>query len=134
MINNTENGFSIIELLIAISILVIGLIGTATMLSTNIGSNRFSQMITVEATIAGSVNEELLAKAGNDPLFAATVANVAYDLDQSSGATTLTVQGRTYSATYSITTANPVAGVARVVTTVTSGNRSITITSFKSTI
>lgn len=134
MARKNENGFSLIELLIAISILAVGLLGTATMLTTNMGSNSFSQTITVEASVASSVMEEIMAKNASDPIFSASVAGAVYDLDPASAATTITVQGRVYSATYSVTQNTPVTGVARIDSTVTSGARALTLTSLKSTI
>ncbi|MDP2689230.1 MAG: prepilin-type N-terminal cleavage/methylation domain-containing protein [Deltaproteobacteria bacterium] len=134
MHSGAEKGFSLVELLVAISILAIGLLGTATMLSTNIGSDRFAHMITVEASIATSVMEEFMARDEGDALFTSSVTGASYDLDPDTASTTRTVQGRTYSATYSIATSTPVTGVVRLSATVTSGTRSITLTSYKSVI
>lgn len=129
-----ESGFSVLELLIAISILAVGLLGTASILSTGIGADRFAHTVTVENSLCSSIVEEFLARQSNDAIFDADVVDIAYDLDPASAATTLTVQGRTYSATYTIDEANPVAGVATVQVTVTSGGRAVTMTTLKSTI
>lgn len=129
-----EKGFTLLELLIAITVLSIGLLGVASMFSTGIGSNRFSYMVTVETSVANSVMEEILAKDGGDVIFAAAVANAVYDLDTGSAATTRTVQGRAYSATYSITLNNPVVNVSRIDVSVTSGGRATAITSYKNRI
>ena len=129
---DTEKGFTLLELLIAISILSIGLLGVASMFSTGIGSNRFSYTVTVETSMANSVMEEMLAKDGGDVIFAANAVNAVYDLDTAAAATTRTVQGRTYSAVYSITVDSPVANVSRVDVSVTSGGRTKTLTSYKS--
>lgn len=129
-----ESGFSLVELLIAISIIAVGLLGTATMLSTNMGSNRFSQIVTVEASLVSSEIEDLMSRPGSDAVFASNVVGAVYDLDPATAASTVSVQGRTYSATYSITRNTPVTGVARIDSTVTSSGRSITMTSYKSII
>lgn len=129
-----EKGFTLLELLIAITILSIGLLGVASMFSTGIGSNRFSYMLTVETSVANSVMEEMLAKDGGDVIFATAAANAVYDLDTGSAATTRTVQGRTYSATYSITVNNPVTNVSKIDVTVTSGGRTTSLTSYKNRI
>jgi type IV pilus assembly protein PilV len=129
-----EKGFTLLELLIAITILAVGMLATASMLSSGMGSDSFAYTVTVERSIAASVIEEIMAKDGGDPMFAANVANAVYDLDTGSPATTRTVQGRTYAATYSVTTAAPVIGVSRVDVTVASGLRSVTLTTYKSTI
>lgn len=129
-----EKGFSLLELLVAITILTIGLLATATMLSSGIETDRFSYTVTVETAVATGVMEELLAKEGGDVLFDSDVAGATYDLDPGSAATTINVQGKDYSATYTIDANNPVGGVARIDVTVTSTGRSVTITSFKSTV
>ncbi|MEK7774033.1 MAG: prepilin-type N-terminal cleavage/methylation domain-containing protein, partial [Deltaproteobacteria bacterium] len=70
-IRDTDKGFTLLELLIAISILSVGLLGVASMFSTGIGSNRFSYTVTVETSMANSVMEEMLAKHGGDVIFPA---------------------------------------------------------------
>lgn len=133
-ISDREKGFTLLELLIAVTVLSIGLLGVASMFSTGIGSNRFSYIVTVETSVANAVMEEMLAKDGGDVIFAAAAANAVYDLDTASAAATRTVQGRTYSATYSITVDNPVANVSRIDVSVTSGGRTTTLTSYKNRI
>ncbi len=134
MFSEAKKGYSLIELLVAISILAIGLLGTATMLSTSIGSGRFAHIVTVEASVATSLMEEFMAKNASDTLFTANVTGAVYDLDPDTASTTRTVQGRVYSATYSITTNTPVVGVVIINATVTNGTRSITLTSYKSVV
>ncbi len=130
----SEKGFTLVELLVAISILAIGMLGTATILSSGIGSDQFSYTVTIERSIAASVLEEIMAKDGSDPMFATNVANAVYDLDTGSAATTRTVQGKTYSATYTVNVATPVIGVSRIDVTVASGIRSVTLTALKGTV
>ncbi len=134
MVSGSDKGFSLLELLVAIFILSVGLLATATVLVTGIDSNRLAQMVTVESGLAYSVLDELMARDESDPIFDTTQSNVTYDLDTDSGATTRTVQGVTYSATYSITANTPVVGVARIDVTVTGGGRTVTLTSFKRSI
>lgn len=129
-----EEGFSLLELLIAMSILAFGLLGTATMLSMGMGSDRFAHRVTVESSLASSVAEELLGRAPSDSIFSSSVSGAVYDLDTGSIATTRTVQGRTYSATYSITPSSPVLGTSRVEVTVSSGARSTTLSFLKGTL
>lgn len=129
-----EDGFTLLELLIAMFILSFGLLGTATMLSMGIGTDRLSQMISVEGTLGSSVLEEIISRDSNDAVFNATVAGATYDLDPDTTATTKKVSGRQYSATYSITVGSPVAGVSRVDVTVTSGARSVSFTAYKGTV
>ena len=127
-----EDGFSLLELVVAVSILAIGLVAAATTLSTGIGTNRLAQRVTVETNLAYSVLDEFLAKNSGDVLFDTDTANpVAYDLDTGSLLAVRVVNGVTYSATYSIDADNPVPGVAKVSVTVTGGTRSITLSTIK---
>ncbi|MBI5453603.1 MAG: prepilin-type N-terminal cleavage/methylation domain-containing protein [Deltaproteobacteria bacterium] len=129
-----EDGFTLLELLIAMFILSFGLLGTATMLSTGIGTDRLAQMITVEGALGSSVVEEITSRDSNDAVFNSSVTGAAYDLDPDTSATTKKVSGRTYSATYSVSVNNPVAGVSRVDVTVSSGARTVSFTAFKGTV
>ncbi len=130
-----EEGFSLLELIIAISMLAIGLVAAASTLSTGIGSNRMAQRVTVETNLAYSVLDEFLAKDNNDGLFDSdSTGTPAYDLDTGNGATTRVVNGVTYSAVYSITVDSPVPGVALVSVTVTGGGRTVTLSTLKRSI
>jgi len=130
----SESGFSLVELLIAMFILAVGLLATATMLTTGIKSNRFSYRLTVETSIANSVLEEILSKDSSDLLFDTTISNGVYDLDIGSGGSTRTVQAISYSATYSITPNNPVLGSTTVSVTVTGNGRTSTLSTIKRSI
>jgi type IV pilus assembly protein PilV len=129
-----QKGFTLLELLIAMTILTIGLLGLASMMSSGIGSDRFAHMVAVEGSIGSLVMEELTSRDGDDSVFASTVAGATYDLDPASAATTRLVNGRTYAATYSVTPNTPVTGVATVSVSITSGARTVTLNAFKSTI
>jgi len=131
----TDNsGFTLVELLIAIFILAVGLLGTASMMASGIGGNRLSSRLTVESGIAHSVMDEFMARDEGDTVFDAAVTGVVYDLDSSSGAATRVVQGVTYSATYTIATNNPVTGMVRLDISITGGGRTLSMTSFKRSI
>lgn len=129
-----EDGFTLLELLVAMSILSIGLLGLATMLSTGIGTDRFAHMVAVEGSVGSSVMEELTSRDGSDPMFASNVTSATYDLDPDTAATSRLVNGRTYSATYTVTVNSPVAGISRIDINVVSGGRTTSFTSFKSTV
>lgn len=129
-----QKGFTLLELLVAMTILTIGLLGLASMMTSGIGSDRFAHTVAVEGSIGSLVMEELTSRDGDDAIFDATVTNVTYDLDPGSAATTRVVNGRTYSATYSVTPNTPVTGVAAVSVSVTSGGRTVTLNAFKSII
>ncbi|GMR04795.1 MAG: hypothetical protein BMS9Abin23_0703 [Thermodesulfobacteriota bacterium] len=128
---NLDKGYTLIELVIAIAILAVGLISTATLVSTGIGSNRFAYRLTVESSLAYSVLDEFLAKDTSDTLFDTNATNAVYDLDTGSTATTRTVQGVTYSAIYSIVTNTPITGAVTISVTVTGGGRTATLSTVK---
>ncbi len=129
-----NSGFTLVELLIAIFILAVGLLGTASMMASGIGGNRLSNRVTVESGIVHSVMDEFMARDASDTVFNTAVTDVVYDLDSSGGATTRVVQGITYSATYSITTSDPVTGMVRLDISVGGGGRTLNMTSFKRSI
>jgi len=129
-----QKGFTLLELLVAMSILTVGLLGLATMMSSGIGSDRFAHVVAVEGSVGSLVVEEITSRNGDDAIFAAAIADATYDLDPASAATTRVVNGRTYSATYSVTPNSPVTGVAAVSVTITGGGRTVTLNALKSTI
>jgi type IV pilus assembly protein PilV len=133
-LKNGQKGFTLLELLVAMSILTVGLLGLASMMTSGIGSDRFAHVIAVEGSVGSLVMEEITSRDGDDPIFGSTVAGVTYDLDPASAATTRVVNNRTYTATYSVTPNNPVTGVATVSVSITSDGRTITLNAFKSTI
>lgn len=116
------------------SILSIGLLGLATMLSSGIGTDRFAHMVAVEGSVGSLVVEEITSRGGSDPIFASAVAGAIYDLDPATATTARVVNGRNYSATYNVSPDTPVAGISRVDVFVTGGARTVTMTAFKSTI
>ncbi|MBI1910931.1 MAG: prepilin-type N-terminal cleavage/methylation domain-containing protein [Deltaproteobacteria bacterium] len=134
MPKGNEKGFTLLELLIAMSILSVSILGLATMLSSGIGTDRFAHMIAVEGSVGSSVVEEIVARDPSDPIFSSNITGAAYDLDPDTASTVRTVQGRTYSATYSISVNNPVSGVSKIDVTVINGTRTVSFTAFKSTV
>lgn len=130
-----DAGFTLIEVLIALSIFSIGLLSIAGMQGTAIRANSRANTLSVATSIAQGVMEEILARDSDASLFASDVANVTWDLAPGVSATTLSLDGAgTYSATYTIDADNPVSDVTRVDVSVTGGNRTVTLTGFKRTI
>ncbi len=130
-----ESGFSLLELLVALFVLSIGLLGTASLTTTAIFSSRIAQNITVETNMARSALDEIFSRPQDDAIFLAAVTTIAYDLDTSTADWTRSVQGEVYSANYSITPNNPIMGLTQIsVTVISSNNRSATLTTFKDTI
>lgn len=66
--NNSQSGFTLIEVLVAIGVLTIGILGAASMQISSLGGNSFAMRITSAATWAGDTQERLMALPYNDPL------------------------------------------------------------------
>jgi hypothetical protein len=80
--------------------------------------------------------EEILAKEATDPMLDSAVIDAVWDLDTTSAATSVILDGAgTYSATYTTTINDPVTNLTRIVVVVNGPNgRSATLTSFKRSI
>lgn len=69
---NSQSGFSIIEMLVAIVILAVGLLGLAQLQITAIKANAQSDSIAVANALAQKAVEDIAAMSAEDPIFAAT--------------------------------------------------------------
>jgi prepilin-type N-terminal cleavage/methylation domain-containing protein len=79
---NTQKGFTLLELLVAISIMAIGLLGTVAMQSVAMNSNSIANRSTVVTAIAQEVMDELMSRPTNDPQLRVIPGAVwTYDLD-----------------------------------------------------
>jgi len=132
-ITKCQKGFTLIELMIALTIFAIGLLSVAGMQITAIKANASSNTLSVAGAVAQRVTEEILSNDSTDPFFQSPQADAVFDLDPDTAATTLDVAGAgTYSATYTLTTNVPVDNVSRIVVVVNGPNgRTATLTSFK---
>lgn len=137
----SERGFSLVELLIAITILAIGLLAVAGMQSTAINSNAWANRLSTATSLAQEVMEDILAKDATDAIFSADSTLVVYDLCPDALATppattcpdtSITISGAgTFSATRAITINTPVTGTVRIDVSVTDGTRTVTLRSYK---
>jgi type IV pilus assembly protein PilV len=133
----SEAGFTLLELLVAISILAVGLLATLNMQSTALGANAFAQRTTVAASVARAAMDEVISRPGSDVFFdTALPAGTPYDLNQQTAAMTQIVQGVTYSATIQVIPGVTVNGTAitnltGIILTVTGADRTITLSELK---
>jgi len=139
----SESGFTLLELLVAMTILAVGLLATVTMQATALQRDGFAQRTTEAAALARGAMDDLMSQPGGGVFFQTPVAapGIAFDLDPNTAATTQTIQGATYSATVVVTPnasvsvggAAPVSilNLTQVILTVTGGGRTATVTEFK---
>jgi len=105
-IATSQNGFTLLEVLVAIVILTIGLLGTAGLTTGVIRGNHYSKNIT-SATAAGQTLLESVKSSGYTN---ATSANFPND--------TVTMGGMTFTRTTTITNSSPAANMKTVSVTV----------------
>lgn len=100
-----QKGFSLVELLIAITIFAVGLLSVAGMQVTALRGNSTANTITVNAAIASGIMEKLLSLPLSHPLVSGSISEAVWDFDPSTLGTqdTITISGGgTYSAIYSV--------------------------------
>ena len=129
-----ESGFTLLEVLLALTIFAVGMLGIAGVQIQSLGFNRGSNTRTTTTAIAQGVMEQILARPGNDPLFESDQNNLVWDLDPNSAATSLTLpEGGTYTATWSVDSNAPVIDLATITVTVSGPlNRTVILTNYRS--
>jgi len=123
---HVQSGFTLIEVLIAVSILTVGLLGVATMQISGIRGNSFSDSTTVSLTLAEEKMEDLLGKIFSH----ADLTNGNHDegnIDAAGNA------GSIYHRTWSVANNTPIANNKTIVITVAwdSDQHSVSLTSIK---
>lgn len=142
MKKNTNNkGFTLVELLIAVSLMAIGILAMVQMQIVAIQSNSLANRLSVATNLAQEVMDDIQSWDTNTPpvngifeppapAFSTTAAyeRLGPGLDQAN----ITFQDSgTYTATYTITLVQPDLTSAFISVTVTGGGRTVTLTSLK---
>lgn len=121
-----QSGFSLVELLVAITILAIGLFALAEMQTVAMKSGTIAQKITVATSLAQEAMEDIMSRDPADPSLNTSAANISY-------ANNVSIAGAgTFNVTYTVTIATPATGTTQIVVTVAgSGIQPVTITGYK---
>lgn len=130
-----DKGFTLVELLMAVSLLAIGLFAVAGMQTVAMNANAIANKLSVSTSIAQEVMEDIMSWPQDSPALNTSASSVVYDLDRATAATTIAVTGAgTFSATYTTTTNTPITDVTQIdvtVTCTTGGIQPVTIRSYK---
>lgn len=140
---SAQSGFSLVELLVAITILSVGLLGLAELQITATKANSQSDSITVANGLAQKVVEEIAAMDADETIFGADAGIPAGEVSQTWTGSPYTIAGAgVYNVTYDVeTNLDMVTGLSQITIHVSSagnvanvtGNRmrSLDVTTFK---
>jgi type IV pilus assembly protein PilV len=122
-----DGGFTLVEVLVALSIFAIGLLAIAGMSVTSIKGNYTGGSLTAATTLAEGILEEILSRDPNDPLFTSTplATDAIWDIDLSD----FKDLGN-FSVTYTIAP-HPNVNMVTTVTVIVRGPRTVRVTGYK---
>jgi len=125
---NNRNGFSLVELLIAITIFAVGLLAVSGMQVTAIKGNSKASSVSVASSLALSVMEEFMVMSSS-----AAIVTTNQIIPASWSADRTFAGAGTYEITYTVQTDTPVSNVARIAVSVSGGDLSspVTMVGFK---
>jgi type IV pilus assembly protein PilV len=129
-----ESGYTLVELLIAMTIFAIGLISLAGMQITAIRTKASAYNLTAAAALGEGILEEILARDPSSSIFVHDSEDNRWIFPP--GSLTRTIEGGgTYTATYSVLAGDPFDSICTIIVTVKdpASRRSITLASFKQT-
>jgi type IV pilus assembly protein PilV len=137
-----QQGFSLIELLVAISLFAIGVLSVISMQVTGIKSNSIANKLSAATGLAQETMDDIMSWSISDPKLNSNNTNSTYDLNGPDNANdNVVIPGAgTFRATYSTAINTPVTGVTqitvnifRVIGGTSEENPYITLTSCKRT-
>ncbi len=129
-----ESGFTLVELLIAMTIFAVGLISLAGMQIVAIKTNATAHTLTTASALAEGILEEILARDASHDDFADNPSDKEWDFDPDESTSQLTRElagAGTYSAFYSIAVHPANADLRTIEVRVVGPNRNVTLTGFK---
>jgi len=121
---NGQKGFTLLEMLVAVSLIAIGMLATAAMQSVALNSNSIANRSTVVTAIAQEVMEEIMSRPPDDPQLTAAGTTVwpSYDLNVKNLATTDRSVSSAGTFRVLVSTRHPSASITQVSVTVTRVN------------
>lgn len=127
-----QRGFSLAEVLVALTIFAVGLLAIAGMQLTAIKANSKASISTASSMVAYGVLEEILSRPGTGAPFQSTSVNAPFDMDAATPGDqpSREIGGSLYSAVYSVEP-NYSDNTAKVTVTVTSHGHNTTAVGFK---
>jgi type IV pilus assembly protein PilV len=134
---SNEKGFTLVELLVALTLMTVGILAMVEMEIVATHSNSIANKLSVATSLAQEVMDDIQSWDINAPpvtgAFTANSVNVQYSrLGTGVNANSLTFQDSgTYQARYSITLVPPDLSTVLISVTVTGGGRTVTLTSLK---
>lgn len=134
-IGHNQKGFTLLELLVAISIFAIGLLSIATMQITAIRTNSSANTLTAGSALAAGILEEILSWPADEMVLKSDSSNNDWNFDPSAGTPSyqkfINGSGR-YTATYSVNTNyEDNTGLSRITVVVNGNGRTSTLVGFK---
>lgn len=125
-----QQGYTLVEVLIAITIFAVGLLSLAGMQVTAIQTNSTANTMTAATALAEGVMEEILAWSAGDPRVGSDADDI--DWDFGGGQTTKFINGAgAYSAVYRVDADAPVANVSTITVTVSGAGRQVVLSGYK---
>jgi prepilin-type N-terminal cleavage/methylation domain-containing protein len=118
--DENTNGFTLLELLIAIFLLSIGLLAAATMQGVAMNANSYANRISVASMVGQLVAEDLSSLKKTDPLLNTPAVNASYDrmFDPSVNSSTADISAisgaGSFSAKYDVVPDTPIAGTTLI--------------------
>lgn len=136
-----ENGFTLVELLVALTLMTVGILSMVQMQIVAIRSNSIANRLSVATSLAQEVMDDIQSwnidappvNGAFTPAAPAYTTTAAYPrLGSAMNMTSVTFpDSGTYTATYTISLVQPDLTTAFISVTVTGGGRSVTLTSLK---
>ncbi len=106
----SQNGFTLLELLVAMAIIAVGLLAAASMQGVAVNANSVSNKVSVGSSLAQQVAEDLLSSSSTGTILT-TSGTYNYKLDPANNSNLITIRGSgTYRAQYTTTTSPVISG------------------------